>query len=130
MLSFCGFLVTLPRNEPCRPSRSENSIALVQVKVKHLYKKTFCGRILREIKGRKATVMPRISAPQKKITESKKASNKKWNDENMNTRYDHKHLVLPAGYNDRIKAAAEKAGESVNEYMKKAIEKRLEDEPT
>ena len=58
------------------------------------------------------------------MSEAKKRANKKWNDENLSTRYDHIHLTLPAGYKDRIKAAAEAAGETVNEYIRNAIEQR------
>jgi len=68
--------------------------------------------------------MPKIGEKQKAISEKKKASNKRWNDENMNTRYDHIHLALPAGYKEKLKAAAEQAGESVNEYIRKAIDER------
>ena len=68
--------------------------------------------------------MPKISEKQKEISEKKKASNKRWNDENMNTRYDHIHLALPAGYRERLKAAADLEGESVNEYIRKAIDQR------
>ena len=62
------------------------------------------------------------------ISEARKRANKKWNDENINTRYDHIHLALPAGYKDRLKSAADGAGEKVNEYIRKAIDQRLEAE--
>ena len=71
--------------------------------------------------------MPKISEPQKKMTDAKKASNKKWNDENLAVRYDHIHLALPAGYKDRVKAAADQAGESVNEYIRKSLDQRMGD---
>lgn len=60
------------------------------------------------------------------MSEAKKRANKKWNDENLSTRYDHIHLALPAGYRDRLKAAADQEGESVNEYIRKAIDQRFE----
>lgn len=59
------------------------------------------------------------------MSEAKKRANKKWNDENLSTRYDHIHLALPAGYKDRLKAAAGEAGETVNEYIRKAIDQRI-----
>jgi len=60
------------------------------------------------------------------MSEAKKRANKKWNDENLNTRYDHIHLALPAGYKEKLKAAAEEKGEKVNEYIRIAIDQRLE----
>ena len=77
------------------------------------------------INGKGADSVAKISEKQKEISEKKKASNKKWNDENMNTRYDHIHLALPAGYKEKTKAAAAQAGESVNEYIKNAIDQRM-----
>ena len=62
------------------------------------------------------------------MSEARKRANKKWNDENLSVRYDHIHLALPAGYKDRIKAAADQSGEKVNEFIRKAIDKRLEAE--
>ena len=58
------------------------------------------------------------------MSEAKKRANKKWNDENLSTRYDHIHLALPAGYRERLKTAADLEGESVNEYIRKAIDQR------
>lgn len=62
------------------------------------------------------------------MSEARKRANKKWNDENLSTRYDHIHLALPAGYKDRLKeaAAAQPEKETVNEYIRKAIDQRLE----
>ena len=59
------------------------------------------------------------------MSEARKRANKKWNDENLSTRYDHIHLALPAGYKDQLKAAADQAGEKVNEFIRKAIDMRL-----
>ena len=59
------------------------------------------------------------------MSEARKRANKKWNDENLNTRYDHIHLALPAGYKDKLKAAADQKDESVNEYIRNAIDQRL-----
>ena len=68
------------------------------------------------------------------ISEAKKRANKKWNDENLLTKYDHIHLALPAGYKEKLKAAAErerKEGErlSVNDFIKKAIDERINNGP-
>lgn len=59
------------------------------------------------------------------MSEARKRANKKWNDENLSVRYDHIHLALPVGYRDQLKAAAEAKGEKVNEYIRKAIDQRL-----
>ena len=61
------------------------------------------------------------------ISEARKKANKKWNDENINTRYDHIHLALPAGYKERMRAAVGPGG-SINDFIKKAIDQRLEAE--
>ena len=58
------------------------------------------------------------------ISEARKRANKKWNDENLSTSYDHIHLALPAGYKDRLKAAADREDETVNKYIRKAIDQR------
>lgn len=59
------------------------------------------------------------------MSEARKRANKKWNDENLAVRYDHIHLALPAGYKDRLKAAAKAEGETVNEYIRNAIDQRI-----
>ena len=59
------------------------------------------------------------------LSESKKKSNKKWNDENLNKIYDHVHLVLPKGEKEKIKAHAEKNGESLNGYINRLIEQDM-----
>lgn len=65
--------------------------------------------------------------PQKKepISEARKKANKKWNDENLSERYDHIHLALPAGYKDRLREIVGEHG-SINEFIKKAIDQRME----
>ncbi len=72
--------------------------------------------------------MAKIGSPTKKISEARKTANKKWNEKNLNTKYDHIHLVVPAGTKDRIKAAADAVNESVNEYIGKATEQRMKTE--
>ena len=69
--------------------------------------------------------MARISRPKQKISEARKASNKEWNKKNLYTKYDHIHLVVPAGTKVRIKAAAEAKNESLNEYITRATEQRM-----
>ena len=67
------------------------------------------------------------------MSEAKKRANKKWNDENLSVRYDHIHLALPAGYKEQIQAAAKQESihsrdkVSVNEFIRKAIDKRIEE---
>ena len=58
------------------------------------------------------------------MSEARKRANKKWNDENLATRYDHIHLALPAGYKEKIQKAAGK--NKVNEFIRKAIDHQLE----
>ena len=59
------------------------------------------------------------------LSAAKKRANKKWNDQNLNIKYDHIHLVLPVGYKIKLKLAAEEYGEKVNEYIRKAIDERM-----
>lgn len=40
--------------------------------------------------------------------------------------YDRINVTLPKGYKDTLKAAAEAAGESVNGYIKTAVDMRME----
>lgn len=48
----------------------------------------------------------------------------KWNKEN----YDRIEIVVPKGKKDQIKTAADACGESVNSYINKAVEERMERE--
>ena len=61
------------------------------------------------------------------MSEAKKRANKKWNDENLATRYDHIHLVLPAGYKEKLRAAVSQGG-SINDFIRKAIDQKLGEE--
>jgi len=71
------------------------------------------------------------------MSEARKRANKKWNDENLATRYDHIHLALPVGYKDKLKAAAEMERKqegrsedervSVNDFIRKAIDRRIDE---
>ena len=46
----------------------------------------------------------------------------------MKENYDRVNLTLPKGQKDRVKARADAAGESVNAYIARAIEERMERE--
>lgn len=48
----------------------------------------------------------------------------KWQQENR----ERINIVVPKGYKDKIKNEAEKNGESVNGYIRKAIDERMERE--
>lgn len=54
-----------------------------------------------------------------------KAEAIKYNNEFNKKAYDRINLLVPKGHKDIIKAAADKSGESVNEYIKGAIADRL-----
>lgn len=62
------------------------------------------------------------------MSEAKKRANKKWNDTNMNKRYDNVHLVLPKGLKSQIQAIASQNGESVNAFINRAILAQIEKE--
>ena len=66
--------------------------------------------------------MPEKKSP---ISEARKRANKKWNDENINSKYDHIHLALPAGYKEKLREAVGPDG-SINDFIKKAIDQRLD----
>ena len=57
-----------------------------------------------------------------KYTEAKKEGNRRWDAANL----DRLSLALPKGAKDAIKAAADAAGESVNGYIRTAIDERME----
>lgn len=44
----------------------------------------------------------------------------------MKENYDRVNLTLPKGQKDKVKACADAAGESVNAYIARAIEERME----
>ena len=60
-------------------------------------------------------------APQK-YTEARKAGNKKWDAANL----DRVSIAIPKGRKDVIKAAAAAAGESMNQYIITAVDRRIE----
>lgn len=46
----------------------------------------------------------------------------------INANYDRVNLTLPKGYKDQIRQLANINGESINSYIKKAIDSRMESE--
>lgn len=59
---------------------------------------------------------------QQKYTEARKQGNQRWDAENL----DRISVALPKGKKDEIKAAAAIHGETMNQYVKNAIDQRLE----
>lgn len=57
-----------------------------------------------------------------KYTEKKRASNEKWNAANL----DRISIALPKGKKDLIKAHAESQGESMNQFIGRAIDQQME----
>ena len=55
------------------------------------------------------------------MTEARTRANRKWNEANL----DRLAITVKKGQRDVIKAAAEKAGVSVNRYVVEAIEARM-----
>ena len=58
------------------------------------------------------------------VSESQKKATRKWNESNLDRIY----LVMRKGEKDKIKSSAERCGESINTYIKKAIEARMNNE--
>ena len=61
-----------------------------------------------------------------KISEKKKASNKKWNDENMKKLYERIQLVVPKGKKEIIQTHAQKHDKSLNAFVNRAIDETIE----
>lgn len=57
-----------------------------------------------------------------KYTEARKEGNKRWDAANL----DRMSIAMPKGKKEDIKAAAAKAGESMNQYIIGAVEQRME----
>ena len=53
----------------------------------------------------------------KSMSEARRRANKKWNDANMNVKYDHLHVVIPKGRKADVEARAVTAGASLNGYI-------------
>ena len=60
------------------------------------------------------------------MSEAKKRANKKWNQENMSTKYDHAHILLPKGRKAEIQAHAVSQDESLNAFVNRAINEAME----
>lgn len=60
----------------------------------------------------------------REYSEARKRANIKWDKENL----DRASIALPSGTLPAVKAAAAAAGESLNAYIKGAIEQRMERE--
>ena len=60
------------------------------------------------------------------LSDARKRANKKWNDENMKERYDRIQVVVLKGKKEIIQAHAAAQGESVNSFINKAIDEKLE----
>ena len=59
------------------------------------------------------------------LTEAKKRANKKWNEAHP---YGRITFLVTASQKEEIKEAAERSGESISEYSKKAVFKRMKEE--
>ena len=61
------------------------------------------------------------------VTKAKLRANKKWNDENINKRYDRLNILVPKGEREQIKSYAQSKGMSVNAFVNMAIERAMQD---
>ena len=59
------------------------------------------------------------------MSEAKRKSNKKWNDAHLKERYDRIQVLVQKGQKDVIKSSALARGETVNEYIRRAIALRM-----
>jgi predicted HicB family RNase H-like nuclease len=60
------------------------------------------------------------------ISDAKKRATKKWNDANMNIKYDHVHLVIMKGKKADLQQHAAKRSESLNAFVNRAIDEAVE----
>jgi len=60
------------------------------------------------------------------MSEAKKKANKKWNDENLNTRYDRIQVVVAKGKKETIQEYAKSTGESTNSFINRAIDETID----
>ena len=58
-------------------------------------------------------------------SEARKRANKKWNDAHLNERYDHLHVVLPAGRKANLDAFAREQGISTNGLVNSVLQREL-----
>ena len=59
-------------------------------------------------------------------TDAKRKANKKWNDAHLKEKYDRIQLVVAKGKKEKIKAAADKNGETVNGFIWRLIQAELD----
>lgn len=59
------------------------------------------------------------------MSEAKRKANKKWNDAHLKERYDRIQVLVQKGQKDVIKSSALARGETVNEYIRRAIALRM-----
>lgn len=57
-----------------------------------------------------------------KYTEARRDGNRRWDAANL----DRLSIALPKGSREAIKAAADRAGQSTNAYIKQAVDERME----
>ena len=61
-------------------------------------------------------------------SEAKKRANRKWNATNMDAKYDRVNVLMPKGQKAVIADAAQRAGESISQYMLRATQARMDAE--
>ena len=62
------------------------------------------------------------------ISDAKKKSNKKWNDAHLKERYDYINLTVPKGDKTSFQEHAEKHGESLNAFIRRAVARQIEED--
>ena len=60
------------------------------------------------------------------LSEARKRANKKWNDANISERYDRISVLVKKGKKDIIKAHAAAQGASVNDFINRAIDEKID----
>lgn len=63
-------------------------------------------------------------------TEAQRKARRKWNDAKMTEKYDRINILAPKGQKEVIADAAQRAGESISQYMLKATQTRMDAEST
>ena len=60
------------------------------------------------------------------MSEGKRKANEKWNNANLKEKYDRIQLVVQKGKKEKIQAAAQQTGESVNGFIWRLIQAELD----
>lgn len=60
------------------------------------------------------------------MSEAKRKANEKWNNANLKEKYDRIQLVVQKGKKEKIQAAAQQTGESVNGFIWRLIQAELD----